>query len=114
MPKYKIGDLVKSKVTGIESYGIFVSLDDNYTGLIHISEISDKFVRSVFDYVQLGEEIVSKVIDVIEDEKKVKLSIKNLDYRVEDKKELEDKNGFTQLREKLPGWISEYNSKNEE
>ena len=114
MGKYKVGDLVKSKVTGIENYGIFVSLDDGYTGLIHISEISDKFVRNVFDYVQLDEEILSKVIDVLEEDKKVKLSIKNLDYRVEDKKELEDKKGFTPLREKLPEWISEYKEKVED
>ena len=111
MPKYKVGDLVKGKVTGIENYGIFILLDDDYTGLIHISEISDKFVKSIFDYVQLGEIISAKVIEVLEKDKKVKLSIKNLDYRIEDKKELEDKNGFTPLREKLPEWISEYKEK---
>lgn len=114
MPKYKVGDLIKGKVTGIENYGIFILLDDDYTGLIHISEISDKFVKSIFDYVQLDEIIQAKVIEVLENEKKVKLSIKNLDYRIEDKKELEDKNGFTPLREKLPEWISEYKERIEE
>ena len=108
MSKYKIGDVIKGKVTGLEDYGFFLLLDDGYTGLVHISEISDKFVKNVFDYVQLDEEILSKVIDVLEEDKKVKLSIKNLDYRVEDKKELEDQNGFSPLREKLPMWIAEY------
>ena len=40
MDKYKVGKIVVGNVTGIEKYGIFVCLDDYYTGLIHISEIS--------------------------------------------------------------------------
>jgi len=44
MPKYQIGDIVTVSVTGIEKYGIFVGLDEYYSGLIHISEISDGFV----------------------------------------------------------------------
>lgn len=110
MPKYKIGDSVKGKVTGIENYGIFLLTDDGYTGLIHISEISEKFVRNVFDYVQLNEIIISKVIDVDESNKRLKLTIKNLDYRIQDTKEKEDKNGFSLLKEKLPEWIAEYKS----
>lgn len=111
MSKYKVGDIVKGKVTGIENYGIFLLLNDDYTGLIHISEISDKFVRNVFDYVQLDEVISSKVIDVDEENKKMKLTIKNFDYRIDDKRKLEDKNGFSPLRSKLPEWISEYKKK---
>lgn len=113
MPKYKTGDIVKGKVTGIEKYGIFLLIDNDYTGLIHISEISDKFVRNIFDYVQLGEIIYSKVLEVDENSKKIKLTIKNFDYRIDDKKNLEDKNGFSSLRKKLPEWISEYKEKME-
>ena len=112
-PMYKIGDIVKGKVTGIENYGIFLLMEDGYTGLIHISEISEKFVRNVFDYVQLDEVISSKVIEVDDSKKRLKLTIKNFDYRIEDKKNLEDKNGFSLLREKLPLWIAEYKEKNE-
>ena len=39
MSKYKIGNVVKGTVTGIETYGAFVSLDEYDSGLIHISEI---------------------------------------------------------------------------
>ncbi len=111
MTEYKIGDKVKGKVTGIENYGIFLLLEDGYTGLIHISEISDKFVRNVFDYVQLDEVICASILDVDESNKKLKLTIKNFDYRIEDKRELEDKNGFSPLRKKLPEWISEYKNR---
>ena len=111
MSMYKIGDTVKGKVTGIEKYGIFLLIDDGYTGLIHISEISEKFVRNVYDYVQLDEIIVSKVIEIDEENKRLKLTIKNLDYRIEDSKKKEDQNGFALLEEKLPKWIAEYKEK---
>ena len=111
MPKYRIGDVVKGKVTGIEDYGFFLLLDDGYTGLVHISEMSEKFVKSIFDYVQLGEFINAVIIDVDEKNKKIKLSIKNFDYRIEDKKELENQNGFSPLREKLPTWVAEFEEK---
>ena len=112
MPNIKKGDSVKGKVTGIENYGIFLLMDDGYTGLIHISEISEKFVRNVFDYVQIDEVISSKVIEVDDSNKRLKLTIKNFDYRIEDNKNIEDKNGFSLLKEKLPGWIAEYKEKN--
>ena len=111
MPKYQKDDVVKGRVTGIEKYGIFLSLNDDYIGLIHISEISDKFVKNIFDYVQLNETIKCKILEVDESGKRLKLSIKNFDYRIEDKRKLEDKNGFAPLREKLPIWIEEYKAK---
>ena len=46
MKKYKYGEIVTGYVTGIEKYGVFVSLDEYYSGLIHISEISEKYVFS--------------------------------------------------------------------
>ena len=108
MSKHNVGDIIKGKVTGIENYGFFLLLDDGYTGLIHISEMSEKYVKSVFDYVQLGEYINARILEVDNKNKKLKLTIKDFDYRIEDKKELEDQNGFSPLREKLPNWITEY------
>lgn len=110
---YKKNDIVIGKVTGIENYGIFLSIDNNYTGLIHISEMSEKFVKNVFDYVQLGEVIKAKVLELDEEKKKMKLSIKNFSYKIEEKEELEDRNGFSPLREILPKWIEEYKNKND-
>ena len=62
MNKYNIGDVITGKVTGIEKYGIFLSLPDGSSGLIHISEISNQFVRNVSDYVVMGETIKARVI----------------------------------------------------
>ena len=63
MQKYKVNSIVKATVTGIESYGVFVTLDEYYSGLIHISEISHNYVKDINDYVKIGETIKAKVID---------------------------------------------------
>ena len=109
MKKYKPGDIVTAKVTGISEYGIFVLLEDNTTGLIHISEISSSFVRNIFDYVELNEEIECKVIDQLDtDDLKLKLSIKGLNYRKNANRNqgiIETKSGFSTLKSNLNSWI---------
>ena len=111
MSQYKKDQIVTGCVTGIENYGIFVSLDDYYSGLIHISEISDFFVKNPADYVHIGETIKARVIDDSETESfHVKLSIKNMDYRFNKRcrrvKIVETSKGFMTLGECLPVWIS--------
>ena len=109
MNSYDIGDLVDGIVTGIEDYGIFVSINDNCTGLIHISEISDSFVKNVNDYAEIDEKIVARVIGY-DNNSHLKLSVKGLNYRPS-KKNLnsikETKSGFHNLKESLKYWIDE-------
>lgn len=115
MNQYKKGEIVTGCVTGIEKYGIFVSLDDYYSGLIHISEISDFFVRNPNDYVYVGETIKAVVIDDSDLESfHLKLSIKNIDYRINQRKKnkiVETPRGFNTLKQCLPVWISRSKSK---
>ena len=85
MAHYKVGKIVKGNITGVEDYGIFVSLDNFYSGLIHISEISNDFVRDTNLYGEVGETIYVKVIEVDENTNHVKLSIKDIDYRINKK-----------------------------
>ena len=47
MKDVKLGDIVSCEVTGITKYGVFVKLENGYDGLVHISEISKKFVNNV-------------------------------------------------------------------
>ncbi len=110
MKKYKKDDIVKGRVTGIEDYGIFVSIDDNITGLIHISEISSSFVRNIADYVEMDEEIQAKVLEYDAKNKKLKLSIKDFDYHTNHNKKTtinETKSGFANLHKSLDKWIEE-------
>ena len=61
MSKIKKGRIIRGTVTGIESYGVFVSCDDYYTGLIHISEISHGFVKNITDFVHIGDLIFRNI-----------------------------------------------------
>lgn len=109
MAEYKNGKIVKATVTGIETYGIFVSLDEYYSGLIHISEISHGFVRDVHNFVNIGDVINVQILDVDEKTSHLKLSIKNINYKNEcykkRKKIKETVHGFTTLKHNLPFWI---------
>lgn len=96
----KIDDIVKGTVTGIQEYGVFVKVDE-YDGLVHISEISEKFVRNVGDYLKVGDVVNLKVIELDEENKKLKLSYK----AIKDKKiNRHFKLGFQSLENKLPKW----------
>lgn len=108
MKKYSVGETVKGYVTGIEKYGIFISIDEKYSGLIHISEISSSFVKNIYDFVRIGEEIQTKVIGVEEDKQQLKLSIKDVEYRTrsKEKSKIKETNlGFSTLKTKLNSWI---------
>ena len=72
-----VGDIVIAKITSIVGYGAFVTVND-YAGLIHISEFSDHFVRNIQDFVKVGEEIRARVLEIDEENKRVKLSYKSL------------------------------------
>ena len=105
---YKVGDVIECRITGIEKYGIFVAVDKNYNGLIHISEISNGFVKSINDYVSIGEVIKARIIDIDEKEKKIKLSIKNLNYNNDEIQFIESNtDGFKSLKDNLHVWMEE-------
>jgi len=109
MSKYEKGKIITGCVTGIESYGIFVTLDEYYSGLIHISEISSNFVRNVNDYVNVGETIKAKVVDTDDENYHVKLSIKDIDYRINNQKKtriVETNSGFVPLKNNMEYWIN--------
>ena len=109
MEKVKKDDVVKVTVTGIQKYGVFVGNDD-YNGLIHISEISYGYVKNVNDFVRIGDEIYAEVVDIDENDNNLKLSIKNIDYKNDGSKierMEETKNGFKPLKDNLDRWMSE-------
>ena len=111
MEKYMKGRILKGVVTGIEPYGIFVQFDDYYSGLIHISEISDGFVKDPAKYVSVGEIINVKIIDVDDQIGHLKLSIKNIQYKekkaTKRRKIQETPLGYKTLAYHLPIWIEE-------
>lgn len=69
-----IGDILEGKVVNITNFGAFVDMDGT-TGLIHVSEIADRFVKDVHDYLSEGDVIKVKVLKM-EDNGKISLSLK--------------------------------------
>lgn len=108
MEDLKVGSVVKGEVTGIETYGIFVKINEKYSGLVHISEISEKFVKDVNNYAKLGEIIYVEVQKINPENNHCILSVKDLNYRIdENNKVKESVRGFSPLKQHLPKWISE-------
>lgn len=59
-----IGSVVEGRVSGITNFGAFVDLGDNVTGLVHISEVADTYVRDVKDFIKENDVIKVKVIAI--------------------------------------------------
>ncbi len=106
-----IGQIIEGKVTGIQPYGAFVSFDDGYTGLIHISEISNKFVKDIGFFIKEDQKVIAKIIDVDQDTKHLSLSIKALEKNQRRKKYITDmpgdKLGNKSVLDNLNKWIEE-------
>ena len=117
--KYNVGDIVTGRISGIQNYGAFVTLQNGMQGLIHISEISSKFVRNISDYLSLDKEIRVKIIDIDTKTNYARLSLKQIGERerqvvrkppVLKKKRVmipENELDFKPLEERLEGWIEE-------
>lgn len=69
-----VGSIVEGKVTGITSFGAFVELSNGQTGLVHISEVADAYVKDIKDYLNENDIVKVKVINVSDG--KIGLSIK--------------------------------------
>ena len=86
MSNFKERDVIKVKITGIQKYGAFASLkekNNEYNGLIHISEISYGYVKNIHDFINVGDDIYAEVVYIDNDSKKIKLSIKDIDYNID-------------------------------
>ncbi|MCA0972704.1 RNA-binding protein S1 [Halobacillus litoralis] len=71
----EVGSKLQGKVTGITNFGAFVELPDGKTGLVHISEVADNYVKDINEHLSQGDQVEVKVINV-GDDGKIGLSIK--------------------------------------
>ena len=71
----EIGKIYTGKVTGVREFGAFVEIIPGIEGLVHVSELSDKYVEHIEDVVKVGDEMTVKIIN-IDDQGRVKLSRK--------------------------------------
>ncbi|EOR24230.1 MULTISPECIES: S1 domain-containing post-transcriptional regulator GSP13 [Niallia] len=122
--KIEVGSVIKGKVTGIQPYGAFVSLDENTQGLVHISEVTHGYVKDINEFLKVGDEVNVKVLSIDENAGKIGLSIRATEEApaqpeaAKAKKprpkrqtatvvETENVQGFNTLKDKLQEWIDQ-------
>ena len=88
------------KVTRIEKYGVFVDIDAERPGLVHISEMAHGYVRTPNDIVKQGDEVSVKVLKVNRRKKQIKLSMKALEESPQEALHFEE--GEDEIREATP------------
>ena len=77
--KYNINDIVKVKIVKIMPFGAFAELEKGIEGLIHISQITERRITKPEEELQVGNIVNAKIIDLDTENKKLELSIKELE-----------------------------------
>jgi len=81
----RAGTIYEGKVVSVKDFGAFIEIAPGTDGMCHISELADGFVDNVHDVVSLGD-IVKVMVMLVDDQGRIKLSIKRADPNFEDKK----------------------------
>lgn len=113
--KYEIGQIVLGTVINVKPYALFLEFEDGVTGLLHISEISDAFIRDIEKYGTIGDQMKVKIVNIDDNNGFLRVSYKqvppeeafsshNNNVRKAPSATSED---FAPLAEKLPEWIKE-------
>lgn len=113
--EFKIGMVLEGEITGIQTYGAFVSLGDEQQGLIHVSEVKHGFIKNINEELEIGDKVTVQIIDIDEYTKKISLSLRVFQEAVpvvyKKKKYFTNRYktiGFTSIDEKLDGWVNEF------
>ena len=111
----KVDDVLIGKVNQIRPYALFLTFENGRRGLLHISELSDNYIRDIEKYGSIGDEIKVKVLSIDPTNGFLRVSYKAIPaeerYNTHDEsKHLSaqfDEADFHDLEEKLPEWINE-------
>lgn len=103
----EVGSKLQGKVTGITNFGAFVELPDGSTGLVHISEVADNYVKDINDHLKVGDQVEVKVLNV-EKDGKIGLSIK----KAKDRPEPEKKHSHSHSQRPRQGRANDRNNNN--
>jgi small subunit ribosomal protein S1 len=77
--KYVPGSVVKGKITNFTDFGIFMEIEEGIEGLVHISEISQKRVKTSSELYAIGDTVSAVVKSIDPKSKKIRLSIKEME-----------------------------------
>lgn len=98
---YQVGDILEVTVVRFVAFGVFVNIAPGVDGLVHISQISNQRIQSAADCLKIGQKVMAKIIDTNIAEKKINLSIRDVqEYNPEPKPVEYDENGNPIVPEK--------------
>ena len=112
--KYEVGQLVIGTVTNVKPYALFMEFEDGVNGLLHISEISDSFIRDIEKFGTKGDQLKVMVVSIDENNGFLRVSYKKVpaeeaysthNNNVRRAPESSD-DDFKPLADKLPEWIA--------
>lgn len=111
----EVGSLIIGKINRIVQYGAFLEFDEGYRGLLHISEMSKKYIRDITRFAHVGDEIRVKILEVDEENKFLHVSLKRVPLNekmlkregkiVEIKKNQIKNVDISKLQDKLDEWV---------
>ncbi len=81
--RYAPGTIVKGQVTSVTDFGIFLELEEGIEGLVHVSELSKEKIESPKEFANVGDDLEAAVLQVDTVDRKIALSIKNIDVQKE-------------------------------
>lgn len=118
--EYHNGQIVEGIITGVQPYGAFIQIDSNHNGLLHISEISEDYIRDINEYVKMRQKIKVMIIDVGDYNDHFKLSLKALNPSSKNRRRNAYhmiptfKIEFESIRQNLDRWIEEAMEENDD
>ena len=85
--KLKVGDTVQGEVVRIENFGAFVDIGAERSGLVHVSEMGDDYVKDPNEHVKVGEQVSVTIVEIDRKKKQIRLSMKTSLEQLEDLEE---------------------------
>jgi len=114
--EFKIGDVLEVEIVNIHNFGAVVKLSQNVRGLIHISQVSDSFVKDINDYLKIGAKVKAKIKKISADGKidlTLKKNNKSSSQSHRPKEKTKGKEfGFFGLGEKMDEFLKRVEKKN--
>ena len=113
--KYEVGQLIIGTVTKVKPFALFMSFDEGAEGLLHISEISDSYIRDIEKYGRVGDQLKVMVVSIDDTNGFLRVSLKKVPqeeaYSTHDNSlrslPLAGENDFKPLASRLDKWIKQ-------
>jgi predicted RNA-binding protein with RPS1 domain len=113
--KFEVGQLVIGRVESVKPYALFLSFNEETKGLLHISEISDSYIRDIEKFGTVGDEIKVKILSIDEHNGFMRVSLKQVPEEERftthsnERRHIPeiDKEAFKDLEDHLDGWIKD-------